>query len=254
MLSSALNVARRDNSNLTKMNTRKIASIALLLFGEVLIIICFLHFGKNLDPDIRALNIVVASLIYCVNFIDFLIPWVNFKDKSQKTIGSIGLRWVFTFFYILFALGAMVIFNLFVPFSFVNQLLVHSGLLFLFLVGLFLAISSSGVVKTVFEEEKHNREGMVEMKRMTREVQLKLDQMPNLPAGLVQRIGEIQSNLRFLSPGNNSEAVALEVEFTKTMKAMYDCLYDLPLNEEKINRYIHDCERIYNDRKQIFSN
>lgn len=236
------------------MNVRKIASVALLLTGEALIIFCFLHFGKNADPQVRTLNIIVASVIYSLNFIDLLIPWVNFRDRAQKTIGSIGLRWMVTFLYILFALGAMIVFNLFFVLSFENQLLVHAILLFLFLVGIFLAFTSSSNVQSVFEQEERNRSGIAEMKKLTHEVLIKLDQIDGFPAGLKNKINDLHENLRYLSPGNNPEAPALEKEYLNAMKAIYDRLFDRPPDEEKIERLIGECERLCKDRKQIYSN
>lgn len=236
------------------MNIRRIASVALLLAGEALIIFCFLHFGKDADPQVRTLNIVVASVLYSLNFIDLLIPWVNFKDRAQKTIGSIGLRWMVTFLYILFALGAMIIFNIFIVMGFENQLLTHAILFFLFLVGIFLAFTSSSNVQSVFEEEERNRSGITEMKKLTHEVVIKLDQIDGFPAALKKKINDLHENLRYLSPGNNQEAQALEKDYLNAMRAIYNRLFDRPLDEEKINRLLCDCERLVKDRKQIYSN
>lgn len=236
------------------MNIRRIASVALLLAGEALIIFCFLHFGKDADPQVRTLNIVVASVLYSLNFIDLLIPWVNFKDRAQKTIGSIGLRWMVTFLYILFALGAMIIFNIFIVMGFENQLLIHAILFFLFLVGIFLAFTSSSNVQSVFEEEERNRSGITEMKKLTHEVVIKLDQIDGFPAALKKKINDLHENLRYLSPGNNQEAQALEKDYLNAMRAIYNRLFDRPLDEEKINRLLCDCERLVKDRKQIYSN
>ena len=125
------------------MNAKKIFSLLLVLFGEALLILCFLHFGRNVQAEILTLNIVVSSIIYCLLFIDIIVPWVNFKDKSQKTIGSIGLRWFFTFFYMLLAIGAMVVFNSVKPIHFTNQIIIQRILFFLILLGFFMACCSS---------------------------------------------------------------------------------------------------------------
>jgi len=157
------------------MNTKKIFSLLLVIFGEALIILCFLHFGRNVQTEILTLNIVVSSIIYCLLFIDIIIPWVDFKDKSQKTIGSIGLRWFFTFFYMLLAIGAMVVFNSVKPIHFTNQIIIQGILFFFLLLGFFMAFSTSDKVKEVYVEEKQNRDRVDEMKKATKEVQLKID-------------------------------------------------------------------------------
>jgi len=237
------------------MKTKKIMLFLLLLFGEFLIIISFLTFGKNLPNEILTLNIVVSSIIYALYFIDIIIPWANFKDKSYKTIGSIGLRWFFTFFYTLLAIGAIVFLNTATPIvDFVIQTIVHGTLLFFLFFGLFMAISASDKVQKVFMEEKKIRDRIDEMKKATKEVQLKLDQITNIPTDVNTRINEIQENLRYISPSDNNEATELESNFITQMKAVSDCLSDSPLNFDRILENIKNCEQTYKERKRIFSN
>lgn len=236
------------------MNTKKIFSLLLVIFGEAILILCFLHFGRNVQTEILTLNIVVSSIIYCLLFIDIIVPWVNFKDKSQKTIGSIGLRWFFTFFYMLLAVGAMVVFNSVKPINFSNQIIIHGILFFFLLLGYFMAFSSSDKVREVYVEEKQNRDRIDEMKKATKEVQLKIDQMKNIPTDIVNKLNDLQENLRFLSPCNNSNAYELEAMFVEEIRALNGCFFDIPLNLEKINDNIQNCNRTLKERKQVFSN
>ena len=134
----------------------------LALLGEALIIFCFLHFGKNVQTEILTLNIIVSTIIYCLVFVDVIFPWVNLKDKSQKQIGSIGLRWFFTFFYLILAIGVMVIFNTVKPIHFTNQIIIQA--LFFFIVWAIYMFSSSDKVREVYIEEKQNRDRIDEMK------------------------------------------------------------------------------------------
>jgi hypothetical protein len=226
----------------------------LALFGEVLIVLGFLHFGKNLQSEILTLNIVVSSIIYCLVFVDFIFPWVNLKDKAQKQIGSIGLRWFFTYLYIALAIGAMVIFNTVKPVHFANQLLIHGVLFFVVLLGLFLAFSSSDKVREIYFEEKTNRDRIDEMKKATKELQLKLDAMNNIPTEIISRLNELQENLRYLSPSNNNEALVLEGKFIEEVRILSNCFSKEPLNMEIVISNIKNCERTYKERKQIFSN
>jgi hypothetical protein len=41
------------------MNAKKIFSLLLVIFGEAILILCFLHFGRNVQTEILTLNIVV---------------------------------------------------------------------------------------------------------------------------------------------------------------------------------------------------
>jgi hypothetical protein len=236
------------------MNTKRIFSLLLALFGEALLIFCFLHFGKNVQSEILTLNIIVSTIIYCLVFVDALLPWINLKDKTQKQIGSIGLRWFFTFFYLILAIGVMIIFNSVKPIHFTNQIIIHGILFFLLLLGLFMALSSSDKVREVYFEEKQNRDRIDEMKKVTKELQLKLDAMNDIPAEIVNRINELQENLRYLSPSNSSDSLGLESKFVEEMRVLSSCFVDNPLNFEKIISNIKNCERTYKERKQVFSN
>lgn len=236
------------------MNAKKIFTLLLVIFGEALIILCFLHFGRNVQTEILTLNIVVSSLIYCLLFIDIIVPWVDLKDKSQKTIGSIGLYWFFAFFYMIVAIGAMVVFNSVKPIHFISQIIIHGILFFFLLLGFFMAFSSSDKVREIYIEEKQNRDSIDEMKKATKEVQLKIDQMKNIPTDIINKLNDIQENLRFLSPCNNSNAYELEAKFIEEIRVLNNCFFDIPLNIEKINDNIQNCNRTLTERKKVFSN
>lgn len=236
------------------MNAKKTFSLLLVIFGEALLILCFLHFGGNVQSEILTLNIVVSSLIYCLLFIDIVVPWVNFKDKSQKTIGSIGLRWFFTFFYMIVGVGLMVVFNSLKPIHFTNQIIIHGILFFFLLLGYFMAFSSSDRVLEVYVDEKQNRDRIDEMKKATKKVQLKIDEMKNIPADIIDKLNDLQENLRFISPCSNTDAIELEEKYIKELRALNGCFFDIPLNLEKINDNIQICNRTLKERKQVFSN
>lgn len=236
------------------MNAKKMFSLFIALFGEALIILGFLHFGKKLESEILKLNIVISSIIYSLVFVDFIFPWVNLKDKAQKHIGSIGLRWFFTYLYLAIAIGAMVIFNTVKPIHFINQIIIHGVLFFVVLLGLFLAFSSSDKDKEVYFDEKQNRYRIDEMKRATKELQLKFDAMNNIPTDIISRVNELQENLRYLSPSNNNDAIVLETKFLDDLKSLHYCLSDSPINMEVVISNIKNCERAYKERKQLFTN
>jgi hypothetical protein len=236
------------------MNAKKLFSLFIALFGAALIILGFLHFGKNVQSEILTINIVISLMVYCLVFVDFVFPWVNLKDKAQKQIGSIGLRWFFTYIYIVLAIGAMVIFNSVKPIHFINQIIIHAVLFFILLLGLFLAFSSSDKVREVYFEEKQNRDRIDEMKRATKELQLRLDAMNNIPTEIISRINELQENLRYLSPSNNNDAIVLETKFLDEIKSLHSCFSDSPINMEAVIINIKNCERTFKERKKVFSN
>ncbi|MDO9255785.1 MAG: hypothetical protein Q7U54_09760 [Bacteroidales bacterium] len=236
------------------MNSNKTFSILFMLAGEALIIICFLYFGKNLANELLALNIIVSTIIYALFFLDIIFPMVDFKDKSQKTIGSLGLRWLFTSVYTVAAIAAMIISNTVKPIEINSQILIQGIFFFLLSLGLYIAISSSKKVHEVFAEQSLNRYHLDEMNMATKNVLRKIDQMATIPTDVKSRITTIHENLRFISPCNNKEALDLESDFLNEMNTIKDCLFDIPLNYEKIIENIQRCERTYKERKQIFTN
>ena len=237
------------------MDRKKIFSLLLLLFGEALLIFCFLQFAKNTRSEILVLNICISSVVYFLAFANVIFPWLSLKDKSQKQIGSIGPRWFFSVLYAFFAIGLMIYLNSVkppVPYS--NQLLIHAILFFLLLCGLYMSFSSSEKVREVYGEEKQNRDRIDEMKKATKELQLKLDAMNNMPPEIINRINELQENLRYLSPCNNNTSVELESNFLKQMRELNSCFSEPNINIDNVINNIKNCERTYKERKQVFSN
>ena len=236
------------------MNTKKIYSYLLLLFGEALIIVCFLYFWRNLSSDLLILNIIVSTIIYFLWFIEKFVPMLDLKDKAQKDVASLGLKWVVTLLYAIFAVSAMVIFNLVKPMDLALQIIVQTILFFFLLVGLYYVYYASQKALDIFIRETTNRCQIDEMKKATKEVQLKLDQMTEIPVEIISKLNELQENLRYISPSDNQDAIELEGNFITQMKAVSNCFFDIPLNFDRIIGNIKNCERTYKERKQIFSN
>jgi uncharacterized protein (UPF0333 family) len=236
------------------MNSNKIFSVLLMLAGEAILIICFLYFGSNLTTGILTMNIIVSSIVYALFLLDILFPMVDFKDKSQKTIGSLGLRWFFTSLYTLAAIVAMIIFNTVKPIDLNSQILIHAIILFFLMLGLYMSISSSQKVQEVYTAESKTRDHITEMKKATKDVMLRLEKMQNIPSDINSRINLLYENLRFISPSDNKDAFKLESDYLIEINAVKDCLFDIPLNQDKIKENIQHCESTYKERKQIFSN
>lgn len=235
------------------MNSKKLYSSLLLLAGEILIIISFLHFGRNSDSNFILLDIIVTTIIYCLLTHNILFSTNNFKDESHKNIGSHGINWFFSFFYIIVVILAMVYFQMFKPISIYSQIILHGILFFLLMVGFFLSFLSSQKVYEIFKVENKKRSRIEEMKKATKEVQNKIALTQNVPIEIIPAIALLHENLRFISPCNNQEAFELETSFINEMKSIHDCLFDIPINSDKIVANMQKCERTFKERKQIFS-
>jgi hypothetical protein len=235
------------------MNAKYIYAIILILIGEVLIIISFLYFGNSLAANILKLDIVVSSIIYFILFIDILVPMLDFKDKSQKNVGSLGIRWFFTGAYMLFAFGAMAIFLFYKPLDFNVQIIVHGILFFLLLIGLFSASVASEKVEEIFFDESQRMNRLAEMKKSIQNLQSRLYQTSNISPEIVTGITNLIEELRFISPSDNPQAIGIETDFLKEINAINDALFEIPINQEKIVARINNCQRICSARKSVFS-
>lgn len=236
------------------MDTKKILSWIALIGGEAIIIAAFILFKGGLADNIFVLNIVVFSLIYGLFFVDVLVPWIDLTDKSQKKIGSLGLRWFFTWLYAIVAITAMLVGNLVFQWSFSFQIILHSILLFLLILGFVASITSSDKVKEVNRQETLNRSGILEMKNAMRNLKDKMNDLSSLPESFITRVNELEKSLRFISPSNSNEAYDLEHTFTNVIHEITFAISDYSMNEEKIENNLKKAERIYQNRKSIYSN
>jgi hypothetical protein len=235
------------------MDAKKIVSWLLLLLGEALIITAFILLGGNLTDRILALNIVVSSIIYGLFFVDILVPWIDFKDKSQKRVGSMGIRWLVTWLYAAAAIIVMLAANVVYDLLFSTQLLLHGVLLFLLFLGLLASLHAKNKVNELYHTETASRNGIVEMKKAMQSLKNKISETANLPNHFIQRINELEEKLRFISPTENAEAHELEYSFIETVHAIRFALTDYSLNEEQIENNLKKCDRLYQNRKQIYS-
>ena len=235
------------------MDTKKTISWLSLLLGETLIITAFILFRGNQTDNILALNIVVSTIIYGLFFVDILIPLVDYNDKSSKTIGSIGVRWLATWLYAIIAVAAMIISNIALDLVFSTQLIIHGILFFLLLLGFVAALHSSDKVNEVYAQETANGNGVNEMKSAMQGLKYIISNNSELPDYFLNRINELEKDLRFISPSNNPEANELEYSFIDTLNNISIEIYDFAMNEESIKSNLRKCEWIYQRRKNIYS-
>lgn len=235
------------------MNSKMLLLLLLAILGEILIVLSFLHFGKEAGAGALTLNIIVTTIIYVGIIYDFISPLISLKDKSQRQIGSLGLRWFITSSYSIIAAGLMIYFGIVKPAEFISQLLIHGFLFFLFLLGLFGSSISSEKVEEVYAEEKLNGNKINEMKLEIREIQKRVDLVNDLPDEISSRLNDLQESIRFLSPSNNSEALLLENKFIEEARRLNQCFSETPIDLEQVIRSVKICELTFIDRKQVLS-
>ncbi|MDR1343118.1 MAG: hypothetical protein LBK18_07700 [Prevotellaceae bacterium] len=235
------------------MDTKKILSWIALLGGEAVIIAALILFAGSLDSNILALNIVVSFILYSLFFVDILAPWVDFDDKSQEKIGSLGVRWFFTCTYAIAAVAAMLVCNWVFDCSFAMQAIIHCVLALLLILGFAASLHSSDKVRQVYQQETFNRNGVAEMKKAMRNLQDKVSDLSGLPENFTSRVAALEENLRFISPAENAEASSLERQLVSTISDISAALSDFSMNEARIESNLKKLERIYQNRKNIYS-
>lgn len=222
--------------------------------GELLIIACFLHFGRNMEQPFQILDIIISSIIFSLYFIDILFPLVNLKDKSAKKVGSIGIRWVFTFIYSLTAIGAMLVFSYALKWELTSQLLIHGILLFFMTLGMWGAFSATKKAEAVYSDQTDKRLQMEEIKRNIGVVKSKLEKRKEVPATIMNGIKNLQEDIRYVSPANAPEAFDLEIRILSEIKSISRMLDEEPADFEKMLDTIQNCSRLFIERKQVYSN
>lgn len=236
------------------MDTKKIVSFIVLLGGEAINIAAFILFRGSLAPDVLVLNIVVSSVIYGLFFLDILVPWINLNDKQGKKVGSLGVRWLFTWLYAIAAIAVMLVGDLACEWSFALQIIIHCVLLFFLILGLVASLHSGDKVQEVYQQETFNRNGINEMKTAIRDLKDKMNDLPNLPEYFIRKINTLEDSLRFISPTENAEAHGLEQQFIRVINDIAFAISNYSMNEEAIGSNLKKAERIYQIRKSIYSN
>lgn len=236
------------------MDTKKILSFIALLCGEAIIITAFILFRGSLATDILLLNIIVSSVIYGLFFLDILVPWIDLNDKSGKKVGSLGAQWFFTGLYAITAIAVILIGNLAFEWSFALQMIIHCVLLFFLILGLVTSLQSGDKVQEVYNQETFNRNGINEMKKAMRDLKDKMNDFPNLPGYFIRKINTLEDSLRFISPTENAEAHGLEQQFIRIINDIAFAIPNYSMNEEAIGSNLKKAERIYQNRKNIYSN
>jgi uncharacterized protein YacL len=235
------------------MSTKNILSWVLLLFGEAIIIAAFVLFRGNTPDNILVLNIVVSSLVYGLFFCNFRDSWIDLTDKTQKQVGAIGISWFAIGFYSFVAIAFMLVANLEYDLSFTFQLIVHCVLLFFLCLWLLLSRHSADKVAEVYHEQTANRSGILEMKTAMRNLKDKISDTAGLPDNFVKKITALEESLRFISPANSNEAYDLERQFVGIINDISYAISDFSMNETAIENNLKKVERIYQNRKSVYS-
>ena len=236
------------------MNIGRNLSLIALVLGEILLITAFLLLGTNLATNILILNIVVASVVYALFFVDVLFPWVSLRKKQPTEIGSLGVRWIFTWIYAFTAIGVMLCGNVFFSWIFVLQFIIQAILIFLLVLGMVAVLSVTNRVGEITVDESHIRAGVSEIKQVMHNLKIQISTLPDLPENLIYRINSLNENLRYISPANTIEAREIENLFCQEANNMSIVISNYKYNIATIENHLKKMEILYQNRKSVYSN
>lgn len=234
------------------MKTKSALSVITFLAGLGILVACFFIWKGEAQTNVFALNLAVSTLIYCLLFMDMLTPWIDLSDKSQKQVGSLGMRWLVTGLYTVLAVGAMFAFQYAWPADFTLQLIVHCVLLFCMCCGFVMAFSMSDKVAEVQQKELEDRNGINRMKKAMAKVQDSLADQANIPTELAAKISEVAESLRYISPSGNPDAAEYENEFVKLARDLESALASSQRDKERIETLTKKLSRTVQNRKNIY--
>jgi hypothetical protein len=228
----------------------------LLIIGEILLIMSFLHFGDAVKRDVLLLNIIVSSVIYILFFSSFLFPLINRNDNAQSDIGLIGVNWFFSVGYSIAAIIVMLYFHSLnkEDGKFDSQLLIQAILFFGLLIGGFLARKSADKVSEVYQEQKIERNRVDELKKVTKSLVLRVELMSDLTPEFKYNLNRLLEDIRFISPSNNLDANEIDEKYIETIRRIDDMLYNKENNKENMDIALKQCAQFMKERKQLYSN
>jgi hypothetical protein len=234
------------------MKSKTYLILFLIFFGEALIVLGFLHFCIFVQPQVLALNIAVISFIFLIYMTRLLQSGHDLRGRSDKGFAGMGIRGYALIAYGVAAIGAMYAMNGILPQSFLTQLLIQAG--FLFLLGLLLYFSAMAVDKAgqVHEEQSVQRIAIENVRRKASVIAEKALRS-DLPQSQKNRICEIVADMRYLTPGNSAESSHLETLLLAELERL-DPLLSIPASGVvNVTEIILNIESLYRQRKQVYA-
>jgi len=225
-----------------------------LLGGEAVIVASFLLWGDSLPTELRILNIAVSMFVYGLLFIDLLAPWIDRNDRSQRKVGSLGLRWVVTWLYAATAVLLMIGCNAVFETPIALQIILHCIAILLLVLGFSAALHASGKVAEVHAEETARRSGLLELKQAVRRLQNTLGDTPGLPDDYGKQAAALAGELRYIAPSDTAEARALEQELAGVLERIVRMLPDYAMHREALDACFRKAARLCEERKSVYSN
>lgn len=230
---------------------KRFLGILILLLGQAFIVAAMLLLPHGLEQNIMILDTVVLSIIWWVFSFDLIRPIISEGDHAPE-IGSLGIRWkgqlLYAFLAIVFGILAA-----YFSLKFEYQLLGQGGLFGILVLTWLFSLMAKRKVSEVAAAETKALDGRAQMKIAVREVQDALFDSPDAPDDIRRAIEEIESQLRFITPCSNPEALAYEQKFIQLAHEIAITLPHAKLEGESLRANVARLKRTLAQRKSILN-
>ena len=230
---------------------KRFLGILILLLGQAFIIAAMLLLPHGLEQNIMILDTVVLSIIWWVFSFDLIRPIISEGDHAPE-IGSLGIRWkgqlLYAFLAIVFGILAA-----YFSLKFEYQLLGQGGLFGILVLTWLFSLMAKRKVSEVAAAETKALDGRAQMKIAVREVQDALFDSPDAPDDIRRAIEEIESQLRFITPCSNPEALAYEQKFIQLAHEIAITLPHAKMEGESLRANVARLQRTLAQRKSILN-
>ena len=230
---------------------KRFLGILILLLGQAFIVAAMLLLPHGLEQNIMILDTVVLSIIWWVFSFDLIRPIISEGDHAPE-IGSLGIRWqgqlLYAFLAIVFGILAA-----YYSLKFEYQLLGQGGLFGILVLTWLFSLMAKRKVSEVAAAETKALDGRAQMKIAVREVQDALFDSPDAPDDISRAIEEIESQLRFITPCSNPEALAYEQKFIQLAHEIAITLAHAKLEAESLRANVARLQRTLAQRKSILN-
>lgn len=230
---------------------KRFLGILILLLGQAFIVAAMLLLPHGLEQNIMILDTVVLSIIWWVFSFDLIRPIISEGDHAPE-IGSLGIRWKGQLLYAILAIVFGILAAYF-SLKFEYQLLGQGGLFGILVLTWLFSLMAKRKVSEVASAETKALDGRAQMKIAVREVQDALFDSPDAPDDIRRAIEEIESQLRFITPCSNPEALAYEQKFIQLAHEIAITLPHAKMEGESLCADVARLQRTLAQRKSILN-
>ena len=236
------------------MKAKNLLLYAVFLGGLALLVsFFFIWRGESTPDNIFYLNLAVSVITYLVVAGTFLLRDAKTKENEGSVIGTWGVKWTVLTIYPLVSIGAMLLMS-FLGLGFTVQLFVHIIILILLALGFAGVFATSEKINAVQAKQDQDRNGVLEMKRAISDLQDAILDCPEATPQFKNRVNEIDQALRFISPSDSQLAKDYEEKFVQTAFDIQVAIKSFAMNADRIEVMLQKLDRIYNQRKNTYSN